>query len=110
MGTKWKKRFPNTPAKDIRDFLSLFANAFAIADKHKLKFEPEDKILDIYQSFYPIILLPDVLELETLALEIESNYKINLTNIWHENITLAELFNKASVRPQQQTYLSIPKY
>ncbi|MEE4246552.1 MAG: hypothetical protein V2I33_14175 [Kangiellaceae bacterium] len=93
-GKNWKVRFPDTPKEDIRTFLLLFTDAFAFSRKHKLKFEPDDKILDIYKALYPAKWMADSLEVETLAEDIEREYNINFTSIWHENLTLGDLFGK----------------
>ena len=93
-GKNWKKKFPDTSKEDIRRFLFLFTDAFAFSRKQKLKFEPDDKILDIYKALYPAKWMADSLEVETLAEDIEREYNINFTNIWHENLTLGDLFSK----------------
>jgi len=72
--------------------LLLFTDAFAFSRKQKLKFEPEDKIFDIYKALYPKEWMPDSLEVETLAEDIEREYGINFTSIWHEGLTLGGLF------------------
>ena len=93
-GKNWKKKFPDTSKEDIRRFLFLFTDAFAFSRKQKLKFEPDDKILDIYKALYPAKWMADSLEVETLAEDIEREYNINFTSIWHENLTLGDLFSK----------------
>tara|TARA_Y100001949_G_scaffold134336_1_gene115857 strand:- start:264 stop:392 length:129 start_codon:yes stop_codon:yes gene_type:complete len=40
--------------------------------------------------------MPDVLELETLADSIEDEYGVSFAEIWHEELTLGELFQKVS--------------
>lgn len=91
-GKNWKEEFPNSSKEEIRKFLLLFTDAFAFSRKQKLKFEPEDKILDIYKALYPKEWMPDSLEVETLAEDIEREYGINFTSIWHEGLTLGGLF------------------
>ena len=93
-GKNWKEKYPDTPKEDIRIFLLIFTDAFAFSYKQKLKFEPDDKILDIYKALYPAKWMADSLELETLAEDVEREYNINFTDIWHENLTLGELFSK----------------
>ena len=95
-GKNWKTQFPHTPKEEIREFLFVFTDAFAFSDQQKLKFKTNDKILDIYKALYPIESMPDSLEVETLADSIEEKYSINFADIWHENITLGELFAKVS--------------
>lgn len=90
MGEKWKNEFPGIPADEIRNFLLLFAEAFAFKPKEKLKFEPQDKIIDIYNAIYPLK-GADALELETLADYIEEKYCISFSELWNEKLTLGEL-------------------
>jgi hypothetical protein len=93
-GKNWKVKFPDTPKEDIRKFLFLFTDAFAFSRKQKLKFEPDDKILDIYKALYPAKWMADSLEVETLSEDIEREYNVNFASIWHENLTLGDLFSK----------------
>lgn len=51
-GRGWRRTFPTASKDEIRSFLLLFVSAFAFADKDKLKFRPDDKILDVYRSLY----------------------------------------------------------
>ena len=93
-GKNWKERFPDVPKGEIRSFLFLFTDAFAFSRKQKLKFEPEDKILDIYKALYPAKWMPDSMEVETLAQDIEKEYNVSFKDIWHEDLTLGDLFAK----------------
>lgn len=52
-GKDWKRRFPEVPKGDIRDFLEVFVDAFAFSSKKRLKFNPEDKVMDVYRAIYP---------------------------------------------------------
>lgn len=94
MGKNWKKSFPNTPKEEIRKFLILFTDAFAFSNKNKLKFEPDDKVLEIYRELYPSKWMADSLEVETLAGELEKEYSINFNEIWYEELSLGEIFSK----------------
>jgi len=91
MGRKWKKEFPYVRSEDIRQFLQLFTDAFAFKPDQKLKFGPQDKIIDIYCAIYPLK-WADALELETLCEEIEKEYSVNFNQVWTESLTLGELF------------------
>ncbi|MCH4296697.1 hypothetical protein MJ923_20545 [Shewanella sp. 3B26] len=93
-GKHWKTAFPHSTKEDIRKFLLLFTDAFAFSPKQKLKFEPEDKILDIYKALYPKKWMADSLEIETLAEDIEKVYQIDFASIWHENLTLGDLYSQ----------------
>jgi hypothetical protein len=52
--------------------------------------------MDLYRVLNPPdCTLGDVMELETLALELERTYKLNIEECWHEDITLGDLFRRA---------------
>ncbi|WP_295994000.1 hypothetical protein [Rugamonas sp.] len=91
-GQGWRRTFPTASKEEIRSFLLLFVSAFAFSDKDKLKFGPDDKILDVYRSLYPSQWLPDALELETLANDLQKRYALNLESVWSDDLTLGELF------------------
>ncbi len=74
------------PKQNIRDFLALFAEAFAFKDSMKLQFNPNDKILDVYRSLYPHKRQPDALEVDTLATLIEETYRVNFSDVWSFSI------------------------
>ncbi len=91
-GKGWRNAFPASSGQDIREFLSLFVEAFAFSQKERLNLNPEDTILQIYRARYPSKWTPDALEVETLAKDIEARYGFSLENVWHEQLTLGELF------------------
>jgi hypothetical protein len=93
-GRGWRRAFPTASKNEIRSFLLLFVSAFAFADKDKLKFRPDDKILDIYRSLYPNKWMPDALELETLVSKLQKQYTLELEPIWSDQLTLGELFTR----------------
>jgi len=91
-GRGWRQAFPTAPKREIRVFLTVFVEAFAFDESEKLKIGPEDGILHIYRLLYPHRWMPDALEVETLAKEMERRYGISLGEIWREDLTLGELF------------------
>ncbi|MFZ6861010.1 hypothetical protein ACO0K7_00090 [Undibacterium sp. Ji67W] len=91
-GRGWRRTFPTASKDEIRSFFLMFVSAFAFADKDKLKFRPDDKILDVYRSLYPRRWLPDVLEFETLTYDLKKQYALDLETIWSDDLTLGELF------------------
>jgi len=95
-GSQWRIQFPTTQKDDIRRFLSVFARAFGFRDKDKLKFLPDDKLLDIYNKRYPLKGMPDALELETLSKLIKKQYGIELEKLWGPELTLGALFRSAA--------------
>ena len=80
----------------FRTFLECFVDGFAFDSKKRLKFEPDDKVMDIYSTIYPPkqFLPVDALELETFAMNIEGEYKIKFNDVWQEDVTLGEIFSK----------------
>jgi hypothetical protein len=94
-GRSWREAFPKASKDEIRTFLLLFVSAFAFSDKDKLKFRPDDKILDIYRALYPSRWMPDALEVETLARDLHARYKLELDLIWSDELTLGEIFSNA---------------
>jgi len=92
MERQWRARFPNASKQDIRHFLWLFASAFAIRRRNALLFGPDDELLSIYQARYPSRLTPDALEFEVLAKYIQRVHQVDICSIWHERLTLGELF------------------
>ncbi|MDP5136516.1 hypothetical protein ORJ04_11215 [Rheinheimera baltica] len=93
-GRAWKKAYPLSPSDEIRSFLSVFVGAFAFNDQHKLKFNPNDKLIDIYKLLYPHKWQADVMEFETLADDLKFKYNLSFTEVWHDELTLGELFAK----------------
>lgn len=91
-GKNWRGAFPYASKQDIREFLSIFVEGFAFSQKERLKLNPEDQILQIYRALYPCRGCADALEVETLAKYIKERYGFSLGDVWHEKITLGELF------------------
>ena len=85
-----------TQKEEIRRFLSVFAQAFGFCNKDKLKFRPDDKLLDIYNKRYSVKGMPDALELETLSKLIKKQYGIELEKLWGPELTLGALFRSAA--------------
>lgn len=97
-GSGWRSAFPDVPKSEIREFLSLFVSAFAFDETHKLKFDPTDRVLDIYRSIYPHKWMADALEVETFAKDFESKYGVAFAAAWCEEVTLGELFTHSRRR------------
>jgi hypothetical protein len=96
MGARWKRRFPNAHKTDIRKFLTLFVSAFAFMKRRRLKFEPDDRIMDIYHTLYPKNWpMGDQMECETFAENVKSEYGVDLVQVWRKDMTLGEVFELA---------------
>ena len=92
-GIRWRRRFPDAPKTDIREFLTIFVDAFCYDHKRRTSFSPEDCVMDVYRADYPFPkLMADSMELETLALSLEERYRIDFDAVWREDITLGELY------------------
>lgn len=91
-GRGWKRHFPQTPAREIREFLLFFVKAFAFSDNEKLKLNPDDKIMEIYKALYPSQWMPDALEFETMTKDLRQKYSVELGKIWRDDLTLGDLF------------------
>lgn len=99
IGRAWLNDFPSAKADDVRNFLYLFVDSFALSRKRALQFAPADPPLEIYRAIYPSKNMPDALELETFAKRLGRTYGLELTRIWREDITLGEVFAKAAAAP-----------
>ena len=93
-GKSWHLAFPHASKAQIRDFLTTFVDAFAYRKKDQLKFRPDDVVLNIYGTRYSHPWQADAMELETLARSLQEKYAVQMENIWHEQITLGEVFSE----------------
>lgn len=94
MGRAWKNRFPNVSKHEIRKFLDLFLYAFAFRPEHRLKFGPDDKVIEIYRALYPRPeWTPDSLECETLVRFMEKEYGVTFPEDFRgSEPTLGDIF------------------
>lgn len=88
----WRRAFPRASRRQIRQFLTLFADAFAFRDTEKLKFRPDDELLGIYKTRHPSKWMADAAELQKLAAGLRARYGVALDEIWDEHMTLGTLF------------------
>lgn len=98
MGIRWRRRFPDSPKVEIREFLTMFVEAFGFGNKRRTRFSPDDRVMDVYRADYPPGILADSMELETLGLNLEKRYGIDFEAVWHEDITLGELYERTRTR------------
>jgi len=96
-GRRWKARFPESSAREIREFLTVFVDAFALGTSRRLKFEPDDQVLGVYRTRYPSG-GADMLELESLLKQLRKRFGVDLEKYWHPTITLGEIFEMVSRR------------
>jgi propanediol dehydratase small subunit len=91
-GSKWRRRFPEASKSEIREFLDMFVDAFGFKLKWRLRFTPEDRVMDVYRVLYPIRGTADSMELEDLVKDLQKRYRVDILGSWREDITLADLF------------------
>lgn len=97
-GRYWRQRFRDTSNDEIRAFLLVFVDGFALRRKHSLKFRPDDRIMDVYRAINPPELMGvDAMELEHFGLDLHEQYGLSLDDIWRDDITLGEVFEKVKV-------------
>lgn len=100
-GRSWRRAFPSASKHELRAFLLFFTAAFAFKDQDKLKFRPDDGILEIYRNLYPSRWMADALEVETLAADLHERHAIELDAIWKDDLTLGELFSHIQSSPSR---------
>jgi hypothetical protein len=96
-GRAWKRAFPQASKHELRSFLYLFVDSFAFPRSRALCFLPSDGVLAIYRTLYPRNDLPDVLEMETFAKQLNDEYGVSLNQIWSEELTLGQVFSTCRV-------------
>jgi hypothetical protein len=96
MGAAWRKSFPNSSKEEIRQFLWSFASAFAVPRRQALQLAPNDELLAIYRARYLRNDLIDALEFEVLAKHLYKKHRFSLDAVWHDRLTVGELFAKLS--------------
>jgi hypothetical protein len=92
-GRRWLRSFPGASKADIREFLGVVVDCFRLPGKYRLKFGPEERILDVYRAIH-VTGMPDSLELETFALELERRYQLKLESMWRADLTIGEVFGR----------------
>ena len=104
-GKRWRERFPEADPGEIRRFLGLFTDGFAFSGKHKLRFHPDDSIIDVYRSLYSRwwSVSADAMELEDFAMRIRDGYGVDLTTVGYPDVTLGQVFQMVKRRPNQCT-------
>jgi hypothetical protein len=96
-GRDWRRSFPDAAEADIREFLQLFVDAFALPRKSHLAFRPDDRIMEVYRAINPPKwTAADSLELETFSLLLKRKYGLALESVWRNDMTLGEVFRNAS--------------
>lgn len=92
MGIRWRRRFPDASKSELREFLTIFVDAFCFEHTRRTCFSPDDRVMEVYRAEYPPGSLADDMELERFGLDLEERYGIDFTAVWREDITLGELY------------------
>ncbi len=91
-GRLWRQRFPAASKTEIRQFLDVFIESFGFADRRRLCFAPDDRVMDVYRALYPDRFRADAMELETLVRSLQRRYRVEILGSWRDDITLGDLF------------------
>lgn len=93
-GIRWRRRFPETPKQQIREYLDQFIEAFGFHDCRRLCFRPDDKVMDVYRSTHPPGDIVDSMELESFCRALRNRYGVDVEAPWREGITLGEIYER----------------
>jgi len=81
---------------EIREFLDLFIQAFGFSESRRLRFAPDDRVMEVYRALYPFPnMMADSMELESFIERVRERYGVDFFPLWRGDITLAELFAHA---------------
>jgi propanediol dehydratase small subunit len=93
MGRDWRRSFPDAAKQDIRRFLTVFTEAFAFRESNRLRFRPQDRLMDVYRALYPHRWMPDQLEHVQLVQGLEDEFKREFPEeLLREDATLGMIF------------------
>lgn len=92
-GRLWRQRFPAASKSEIRQFLDVFIESFSFADRRRLCFAPDDRVMDVYRALYPHRYIADGMELESLVRDLQRRYRVEIHGSWRDDITLGDLFS-----------------
>lgn len=101
-GREWRVRFGRGAKTDVREFLSLVVDSFGFGRRRRLWFGPDDSLFAIYRACNPRPGWPDACELEAFSKLLSARYGIDLSSIWHEQLTLGEIFERTSAASTAQ--------
>jgi hypothetical protein len=57
-----------------------------------LQLLPGDRLIDLHRALYPVEAMPDGCELESLVASFECAYGKSFATIWHDDITLRDMY------------------
>jgi len=91
-GREWRRHFPDSPKEDIRSFLKVFIDCFGFSVSKRLKFSPNDKVMDVYKTLYPTSRGDDLMELESFLLRLAESYGEDVADAFTPDSTLGDIF------------------
>ena len=94
----WRRAFPWASKRQIREFLTVCAEAFSFRDTEKLKFRPDDQLLGIYKALHPSKWATDAAAFQKLAAELRTRYGVALDDTLDARMTLGALFAQVEGR------------
>jgi hypothetical protein len=94
-GRRWKELFPGVPKDEIRRFLSIFVTSFGFRERDRLKFCPDDRVIDVYNAICRPMPSMDDMEMEEFFIRLEDTYGVDVGNGCKTNTTLGMLFRMA---------------
>lgn len=101
-GRAWRRRFADAPADKIRLFLDCLVHGMGLPRTARLKFRPEDPVLDIYKAIYGgRVPFGDHMECETFAWNLSDQFAADIDLVqrtWRADVTLGELFEGVVLR------------
>lgn len=95
---RWRRAFPSASRKDIRDFLSLVVSSFSFSDSDRLRIRPDDELLGIVRAAQP----QEQGGVEALVKALRVRYGVKLADVWHEGLTVGELFRDIQAMRSQR--------
>ena len=91
-GPEWKKLFPDRSKEQIRSFLAVFVDEFGFSRRKRLKFSPNDKVMDVYRALYPPGSVDDSMELASFLLRLQDVYGDEVADAFTPDSTLGDIF------------------
>ena len=111
MGRVWRERFPSASKSEIRHFLDIFIDAFLFGARHRLKFSPDDKVINIYKALYPSKWMADAMETVVLLTSLEKEYRVEFPEAFAEaeGVTLGDIFEFVMKHPNSAANGASPR-
>lgn len=92
---EWMQRFPQASEDDIHLFLALLAEAWGFRAGTQVKFQPGDKVMDIYHRYYGGTPVTDCSELARFTMAVEDRFGAGLAEDAIKDATLGDMFSAA---------------